>query len=37
VSKNSGTKMIERMDKFIAVLKKKNYTFGTLSEFININ
>lgn len=34
VSKNSGIKMIERMDLFIADLKRKNYTFSTLSDFI---
>lgn len=34
VSKNSGIKMIERMDLFIADLKQKNYTFSTLSDFI---
>lgn len=35
VSKNSGNKMIERMDAFIKSLKKKGYTFHTLSEFID--
>lgn len=34
VSKNSGKKMIERMDQFIGALKLKNYSFSTLSEFI---
>ena len=34
VSKNSGIKMIERMDLFIADLKQKNYIFSTLSDFI---
>jgi len=34
VSKNSGEQMIERMDSFINHLKRKNYTFGTISEFI---
>jgi peptidoglycan/xylan/chitin deacetylase (PgdA/CDA1 family) len=34
VSKNSGIKMIERMDLFIGDLKMKNYTFSTLSDFI---
>ncbi|SDM18448.1 protein of unknown function [Daejeonella rubra] len=34
VSKNSGIKMIERMDLFIGDLKRKNYTFSTLSDFI---
>ena len=34
VSRNSGRKMIERMDQFIGALKLKNYSFSTLSEFI---
>ncbi len=34
VSKNSGIKMIQRMDLFIADLKRRNYTFSTLSDFI---
>jgi peptidoglycan/xylan/chitin deacetylase (PgdA/CDA1 family) len=34
VSKNSGKKMIERMDQFIGALKLKNYSFSTISEFI---
>jgi peptidoglycan/xylan/chitin deacetylase (PgdA/CDA1 family) len=34
VSKNTGTKMIERMDSFINKLKQQNYSFGTLSDFI---
>jgi len=34
VSRNSGKKMIERMDLFIGDLKRKNYTFSTLSDFI---
>jgi peptidoglycan/xylan/chitin deacetylase (PgdA/CDA1 family) len=34
VSKNSGIKMIERMNLFIGDLKMKNYTFSTLSDFI---
>jgi len=34
VSKNSGIKMLERMDLFIGNLKMKNYTFSTLSDFI---
>ncbi len=33
VSKNSGIKMIERMDAFIAYLKSKNYPFSTISRF----
>ena len=33
VSKNSGSKMIGRMDAFIRYLKAKNYPFNTLSEF----
>jgi peptidoglycan/xylan/chitin deacetylase (PgdA/CDA1 family) len=35
VSKNSGTKMIERMDCFIKHFKDRNYLFGTLTNFIN--
>lgn len=35
VSKNSGNKMIERMNSFIKSLKKKGYAFHTLSEFID--
>ena len=34
VSRNSGNKMIERMDSFISNLKQKNYRFNTLSDFI---
>ena len=34
VSRNSGRKMIERMDQFIGALKLKNYSFSTISEFI---
>lgn len=34
VSKNSGVKMIERMDSFIQYLKDKNYPFCTISDFI---
>lgn len=34
VSKNSGIKMIERLDLFIEDLKMKNYSFNTLSDFI---
>ncbi len=34
VSRNSGNKMIERMDSFIGNLKQKNYSFNTLSDFI---
>lgn len=37
VSKNSGDKMIARMDTFINHLKKKNYNFGTISDFIKHN
>lgn len=35
VSKNSGIKMIERMNLFIKSLQKSAYTFHTLSEFID--
>lgn len=34
VSKNSGIKMIERMDAFIGDLKARGYTFSTISEFL---
>jgi len=34
VSKNSGSKMIERMDLFIGGLKRKNYLFSTISNFL---
>lgn len=34
VSKNSGIKMIERMDSFIGHLKNKNYSFSTISDFV---
>jgi peptidoglycan/xylan/chitin deacetylase (PgdA/CDA1 family) len=34
VSKNSGSKMIERMNLFIADLKRHNYQFSTLSDFL---
>ncbi|MDP2415508.1 polysaccharide deacetylase family protein [Daejeonella sp.] len=34
VSRNSGIKMIERMDSFIGYLKQKNYTFSTISDFL---
>ena len=34
VSRNSGKKMIERMDSFLRFLKQKNYTFSTLSAFV---
>lgn len=34
VSKNSGVKMIKRMDSFIQYLKDKNYPFCTISDFI---
>lgn len=34
VSTNSGLKMINRMDEFIKILKKKHYTFSTISNFI---
>ncbi|WP_411275337.1 polysaccharide deacetylase family protein [Daejeonella sp.] len=34
VSKNSGVKMIERMDSFIQHLKDKKYPFCTISDFI---
>jgi len=33
VSRNSGKKMIERMDSFIGDLKQKDFTFSTLSDF----
>lgn len=33
-SKNSGIKMIERMDSFIGHLKNKNYRFSTISDFV---
>lgn len=34
VSRNSGKKMIERMDSFIGYLKGKNHSFSTISEFL---
>lgn len=34
VSRNSGKKMIERMDSFIGYLKQKNYNFSTISDFL---
>ena len=34
VSRNSGIKMIERMDLFIDILKGKNYQFSTISDFL---
>jgi hypothetical protein len=34
VSRNSGRKMIERMDSFLRYLKQKKYTFNTLSAFV---
>ncbi len=34
VSKNSGIKMIQRIDNFIHSMKSKNYIFGTFSEFL---
>ena len=34
VSRNSGLKMIERMDFFIGYLKQKGYRFSTISDFL---
>ncbi|MFZ4106089.1 polysaccharide deacetylase family protein [Flavobacterium sp.] len=34
ISKNSGTKMTQRIDNFIHSMKSKNYIFGTFSEFL---
>ena len=34
VKRNSGAKMIERMDKFITHFKNQNYTFGTFKDFL---
>jgi len=34
VSRNSGRKMIERMDLFIGSMKRKNYIFHTISDFL---
>ncbi len=34
VSKSSGEKMIENMDSFIDILKRKNYQFSTISDFL---
>uniref|UniRef100_UPI00404A4CE1 polysaccharide deacetylase family protein n=1 Tax=Daejeonella sp. TaxID=2805397 RepID=UPI00404A4CE1 len=34
VSRNSGMKMIERMDLFIGSMKRKNYIFHTISDFL---
>jgi len=34
VRKNTGIKMIKRMEKLISWMKVKNYTFGTFQEFI---
>jgi peptidoglycan/xylan/chitin deacetylase (PgdA/CDA1 family) len=34
VSKNSGTHMIQRMDKFMGWINKQGYTSGTISAFI---
>lgn len=34
VSRNSGNKMIERMDSFIGYLKQKDYRFNTISDFL---
>jgi len=34
VAKNTGLKMIERMEDFIAWMKSKNYPFGTFQEFL---
>jgi peptidoglycan/xylan/chitin deacetylase (PgdA/CDA1 family) len=34
LSKNSGIKMIERMDSFISDFKRKNYQFSTISDFL---
>jgi peptidoglycan/xylan/chitin deacetylase (PgdA/CDA1 family) len=35
VSRNSGRKMIERMDLFIGSLKRKNYSFHTITDFLD--
>jgi peptidoglycan/xylan/chitin deacetylase (PgdA/CDA1 family) len=35
VSRNSGKKMIERMDLFIGSLKRKNYSFQTITDFMD--
>jgi hypothetical protein len=35
IHKNSGDKMIKRMDTFILWMKKKNYSFGSYKDFIN--
>jgi len=35
VEKNTGDKMIERMDRFIKNLKRENFEFSTLSDFVN--
>jgi peptidoglycan/xylan/chitin deacetylase (PgdA/CDA1 family) len=34
VSKNSGNQMIQRMDTFIGNLKRENYSFCTISNFV---
>jgi len=34
VKRNSGAKMIERIDKFITHFKNQNYTFGTFKDFL---
>jgi hypothetical protein len=34
VSKNSGEKMIQRMDNFINSMKSQNYIFGTFSDLL---
>ncbi|MCF8452165.1 MAG: polysaccharide deacetylase family protein [Pedobacter sp.] len=36
VSRNSGRKMIERMDLFIGELKRKKYSFHTITDFLGI-
>ncbi len=36
VSRNSGNKMIERMDLFIEYLKQKKYSFHTINDFLEI-
>lgn len=34
VAKNTGNKMTERMDRFIKNLKKQNFEFSTISDFV---
>lgn len=37
IRKNTGTKMLERMDNLISWMKSKKYPFGTFQDFIKTN